>query len=242
MTPIKSSGSAGVLPIECINPRRNTYRIRWNITEQPDGTAEWTEQDFDHRPTLDEIKSAIIASINQATEAAILTGMTYEGHPVWLSPENQRNYLAALALAQCAATASKPASTDTPSSSTDVPSSSTDTQPSCTDAQSASTDVQSSCTDTQSASTDAQSSCTDTQPASTDAQPASTDAQPADSVILPITVKLGTDQIPVYRTFVTLGSLTAFCTAVESHIQRQLRAGWAAKDAINLAPYADAHP
>lgn len=186
MTPIKSSGSAGVLPIECINPRKNTYRIRWNITEKPDGTAEWTEQDFDHRPSLDEIKSAIIASINQATEAAIIAGMTYEGHPVWLSPENQRNYLTALALAQCTATV--------------------------------------------------------TQSASTDVQSASTDAQSASTVILPVTVKLGTDQSPVYRTFFTLSSLAAFCTAVESHIQCQLRAGWAAKDAINLALYTDVQP
>lgn len=99
MTPHKSSGGAGVKPLECVSPRKAKWRIRWDITEKGDGTAEWTEQDFDHKPTAEEIRQTITDHINAKAEEAILTGFTYEGAPVWLSQDNQRNYLSALTLA-----------------------------------------------------------------------------------------------------------------------------------------------
>lgn len=42
--------------------------------------------------TLDIVKAAIIADINSRTDAKILTGFSWEGKPVWLSAENQRNF------------------------------------------------------------------------------------------------------------------------------------------------------
>lgn len=99
MTPHKSSGSAGVKPLECVSPRKAKWRIRWDITEKGDGSAEWTEQDFDHKPTAEEIRQTITDHINAQADEAILTGFTYEGAPVWLSQDNQRNYLSALTLA-----------------------------------------------------------------------------------------------------------------------------------------------
>lgn len=49
--------------------------------------------------TLADIKTAIIADINQRTDAKILSGLVWNGNPVWLSQENQFNFKAAYDLA-----------------------------------------------------------------------------------------------------------------------------------------------
>ena len=54
---MRIQGSAGVAPIECVNPRKDKWRVRWDIEEQ-DGMATYEEAEFDRRPTLDEIKAA----------------------------------------------------------------------------------------------------------------------------------------------------------------------------------------
>lgn len=88
-------GSIGVAPIECVNPRKNKWRVRWNITEADDGSARWVETDFAHEPTADEIRTAIYDWYNANTEAKILSGFEWNGTAVWLSQENQFNYKAA---------------------------------------------------------------------------------------------------------------------------------------------------
>ena len=35
---MRIQGSAGVAPIECVNPRKDKWRVRWDIEEQ-DGMA-----------------------------------------------------------------------------------------------------------------------------------------------------------------------------------------------------------
>lgn len=47
---------------------------------------------FEHRPTMDEIRSVILAQIDADTHDTILQGMVWNGQLVWLSDENQRNY------------------------------------------------------------------------------------------------------------------------------------------------------
>lgn len=49
-------------------------------------------QRFDHKPTEAEIKAVITAHINERTNATILTGLCWNGKPVWLSSENQMNF------------------------------------------------------------------------------------------------------------------------------------------------------
>mgnify|MGYP000044714030 FL=1 len=49
---MRIQGSAGVAPIECVNPRKDKWRVRWDIEEQ-DGMATYEEAEFDRRPTLD---------------------------------------------------------------------------------------------------------------------------------------------------------------------------------------------
>ena len=56
-------------------------------------------EEFNHKPTDEEIRSTVTAWYNRETDKAILSGFIYEGIPVWLSSENQFNYKAAYDLA-----------------------------------------------------------------------------------------------------------------------------------------------
>ena len=95
---MRIQGSAGVAPIECVNPRKDKWRVRWDIEER-DGMATYEEAEFDRRPTLEEIKTAVLASYNARIDEAIRSGFRWEETPVWLSAENQFNYKAAFDLA-----------------------------------------------------------------------------------------------------------------------------------------------
>ena len=48
-------------------------------------------KNYDHKPTVREIKQDISDLINADTSLKILTGMTWKEIPLWLSQENQRN-------------------------------------------------------------------------------------------------------------------------------------------------------
>lgn len=49
---------------------------------------------FDHYPTRAEVRAVIEGHINDLTDRRILTGLTFRDLPVWLSPDNQRNFAA----------------------------------------------------------------------------------------------------------------------------------------------------
>lgn len=92
-------GSEGVALIECVNPVREKWRIRWDVQKQDNGNVNYMEVEFNHQPTGEEIRDTIVSWINQQTDQAILSGFTYKGNMVWLSSENQFNYKAAYDLA-----------------------------------------------------------------------------------------------------------------------------------------------
>ena len=93
------TGCAEVAPIECVSPRKNKWKIRWNITAKDDGTADWLEANFGHKPTAAEIRETIIQYHNEQVDAKILSGYVWNDMAVWLSTENQFNYKAAYDLA-----------------------------------------------------------------------------------------------------------------------------------------------
>lgn len=95
----KSIGTADVKLIECISPAKNKWRIRWDVQQADDGSATYMEEDFDHKPTEDEIKDTVIGWYNEQIDTNILCGFSYEDNVVWLSSENQFNYKAAYDLA-----------------------------------------------------------------------------------------------------------------------------------------------
>ena len=86
--------------LECTNPVKGKWRVRWDVQKREDGSTDYMEEEFDHRPSDEEIKETVINWYNNQTDRAILSGFSYEGNTVWLSTENQFNYKAAYDLAR----------------------------------------------------------------------------------------------------------------------------------------------
>ena len=87
-------GNPNISLIECTNPVKGLWRIRWDIQN-----TSYMEEEFDHKPTSEEVKSIVLSYYNREIDNSILSGMEYEGAMVWLSTENQFNYKAAYDLA-----------------------------------------------------------------------------------------------------------------------------------------------
>lgn len=108
MKTMKVNGAADVRPLECTNRVKGLWRVRWDVQPGENGSAAYMEAEFGHRPTAGEIMHLIIGWYNAQVDAAILSGFTYEGMPVWLSSENQFNYKSAYDLAVQTAGATLP--------------------------------------------------------------------------------------------------------------------------------------
>lgn len=102
------SGSAGAAAMECVNPRKDKWRVRFGMVENNDGTATWIEADFAHKPTDEEVRNAIAEYYNGETSAKILSGYKWNGQTVWLSVENQMNYKAELEVMNVTGSISRP--------------------------------------------------------------------------------------------------------------------------------------
>ena len=48
-------GSSGVSLMECTNPVKDKWRIRWDVQEKENGSASYMEEEFGHKPTDEEI-------------------------------------------------------------------------------------------------------------------------------------------------------------------------------------------
>lgn len=92
-------GSPNPPLIECVNPFRNKWRVRWDVQEQENGNVNYMEEEFTHKPSEEEIRELICSWINDNTDRAILCGFYYDGYMVWLSSENQFNYKVAYDIA-----------------------------------------------------------------------------------------------------------------------------------------------
>lgn len=70
--------------------------ICYGMQSEADGVnATWKEIDFykkQGKPSLSQVKEAIKAAINAATESKIIGGFVWNGIKVWLSNENQHNF------------------------------------------------------------------------------------------------------------------------------------------------------
>lgn len=100
----RSYGSEGIALVECINPRLNKYRVRWDIQPYFNANGEnmgvsFVEKEFLYKPSIEEIKEVILKWINEQTDIRIISGFVWKGMEVWLSAENQFNYKAAYDLA-----------------------------------------------------------------------------------------------------------------------------------------------
>lgn len=92
-------GNTGVQLLECINPGKNKWRIRWDVQDSENGHVTYMEHDFDHKPAADEVKGIVLSWYNASIDSDILSGFVWNGMSVWLSSENQFNYKASYDLA-----------------------------------------------------------------------------------------------------------------------------------------------
>lgn len=96
------SGVSTLELVQCINKNLGKYIVLCECTEiESEQGKEYTYQqaEFSHKPSLDEIKNAILTYVDSKTDEKILSTFVWEGKSVWLSSENQFNYKAAYDLA-----------------------------------------------------------------------------------------------------------------------------------------------
>ena len=96
---MRVNGSQGAKPLECINPPKNRWAVRWGFQPDENDGLSYEETVFDYKPSTEEIRGLIGGWINQATETEIISGYYWRNIPVWLSSENQLNYKTAHDLA-----------------------------------------------------------------------------------------------------------------------------------------------
>ena len=92
-------GYSDIRLLECTNPVKNKWRLRFDVVAGEDGACSYMEEELDHKPDSEEIRSIVSQWYNSETDKKILSGLEYEGHTVWLSNENQFNYKAAYDIA-----------------------------------------------------------------------------------------------------------------------------------------------
>ena len=93
------NGAQGVKLLECTNPVKGKWRVRWDVHNNEDGSADYMEAEFNGKPSEDTIKTMVSEWFNDRTNETILSGFVWNGMSVWLSNENQFNYKAAYDLA-----------------------------------------------------------------------------------------------------------------------------------------------
>lgn len=103
---MRVNGTENVKLIECINPIKDKWRIRWDIQKNiatesnPNASGvNYEEFEFSRKPSVDEVKKVIIDWYNRQIDDSILRKFVWNDMPVWLSMENQFNYKAAFDLA-----------------------------------------------------------------------------------------------------------------------------------------------
>lgn len=104
---MRVQGTEGVKLLECINPYRDRWRVRWDI--QPNNRVDeqgntrtginYEEAEYLHKPSIQEIKDTILGWYNKLIDNKILTGLVWKDFPIWLSSENQFNYKSAYDIA-----------------------------------------------------------------------------------------------------------------------------------------------
>lgn len=78
-----------------INTKGRRVIAAYDIERVDDENSTWHEVSFRDTPTLQRIRDAITADINERTRQRILSMLVWNGKPVWLSTENQMDWKAA---------------------------------------------------------------------------------------------------------------------------------------------------
>ena len=139
---------------------RNRWDLFYGFGKDEDNEMGYNwRTSFDHQPTIEEVKETITTQISQNTQKAIIEGYEWNGMQVWLSSENQTNYMLAYDM-----------------------------------------------------------------------------ARNGDLEDMP-TVKLGTDDAPVYHTFKDIEELANFVAGMQQHIQNCLNTSWTEREEIDWSVF-----
>ncbi len=90
------SCSEVLAPIECINPRRDRWAVRWNHHRDEERGWLAVEMITDGRPTIDEIRDAVAEYFDAQTQNRIANTFFWNGRKVRLTDAAQRNFLFAV--------------------------------------------------------------------------------------------------------------------------------------------------
>ena len=90
------SCSEVLAPIECINPRRDRWAVRWNHHRDEERGWLAVEMITDGRPTVDEIRDAVAEYFDAQTQNRIANTFFWNGRMVRLTDAAQRNFLFAV--------------------------------------------------------------------------------------------------------------------------------------------------
>lgn len=90
------SCSEVLAPLECINPRRDRWAVRWNHRHDEERGWLAVEMIVDGKPSSDTVREAITEYYDTITQDRIVNGFSWNGHPVRLTDTAQRNFLFAV--------------------------------------------------------------------------------------------------------------------------------------------------
>lgn len=87
-------GTKGVSLLECINPDKSIWRVRWDVQDIKDKENEvsYMEEEYYYRPSLSEIKNLILDWIDSDTNLKICNGFKWNEYDVRLTSEDQFNF------------------------------------------------------------------------------------------------------------------------------------------------------
>lgn len=83
-------------PLECINPRRDRWAVRWNHRHDEERGWLAVEMITEGKPSADTVREAITEYYDAITQDRIVNGFYWNGHKVKLTDTAQRNFLFAV--------------------------------------------------------------------------------------------------------------------------------------------------
>lgn len=89
-------GTAGVKPLECINPGRNRWAVRLDVQKDAEGAEDavsYVEEVYDHEPTADDVRSLVLMAIEAYDTSDAVNGFVLDGRKMWLDNLNRTSLL-----------------------------------------------------------------------------------------------------------------------------------------------------
>lgn len=84
-------GSEGVRFLECINPIKNKWAVRFDVRKKPDSGVSYMEEVINHRPVLDEIKAIVATGMDVFDHSPEVNRFTVNDVPMWLDKQTRSN-------------------------------------------------------------------------------------------------------------------------------------------------------